>query len=72
MIAAWMLFAIVTGVFFSFAALAAARAASAVRQPTRMIWSAALLAAALWPVRASGSVSFSISQILVRLHWRKM
>ena len=50
MIAAWMLFAIVTGIFFGFAALAAARAASAVRQPTRMIWSAALLAAALWPV----------------------
>jgi TonB family protein len=49
MIAAWMLFAIVTGSIFGLAALAASRAAEAARRQTRIIWSAALLAAAFWP-----------------------
>ena len=49
MIASWMLFAIVTGLLFALAALAAARAASAAGWQTRTIWSAALLAVALWP-----------------------
>ncbi|HET7551537.1 MAG TPA: hypothetical protein VFK04_09605 [Gemmatimonadaceae bacterium] len=52
MIASWMLFAVVTGLLFGLAALAAARAASAARQQTRAIWAAALLAAAFWPVIA--------------------
>lgn len=49
MIASWMLFAVVTGLLFALAALAAARAASAAGRQTRIIWSAALLAAAFWP-----------------------
>ncbi|HET7622031.1 MAG TPA: M56 family metallopeptidase [Gemmatimonadaceae bacterium] len=48
-VASWMLFAIFTGSIFALAALAAARAASAARRQTRMIWSAALLAVAFWP-----------------------
>ena len=49
MIAAWMLFAVVTGLLFGLAALAAVRAAEAARLQTRLIWFAALVAAALWP-----------------------
>ena len=52
MIASWMLFAVVTGLLFALAALAAARAASAAGRQTRIIWSAALLAAAFWPAFA--------------------
>ncbi len=49
MIAAWMLFTVATGLLFGLAALAAARASSAMGRPTRMIWSVALIAAAFWP-----------------------
>ncbi|HEX5439169.1 MAG TPA: M56 family metallopeptidase [Gemmatimonadaceae bacterium] len=52
MIAMWMAFAIMLGAIFGLAALAAQRAAAAVRAPTRFIWLAALLAAAIWPVVA--------------------
>lgn len=52
MIASWMLFAVVTGLLFGLAALAAARAASAARRQTRTIWAVALLATAFWPVIA--------------------
>lgn len=49
MIVSWMLFTVVIGLLFVLAALAAARASSAVGRPTRMIWAATLISAAFWP-----------------------
>jgi TonB family protein len=58
MIAAWMIFAIVTGALFALAALAAARAASAMGRQTRAIWCGALVAAAFWPPVAIAASHF--------------
>lgn len=58
MIGAWMIFAIVTGALFALAALAAARAASAMGRQTRAIWCAALVAAAFWPPVAIAASHF--------------
>lgn len=50
MIAAWMLFSIVTGCALTVAAVAADRLASLSQRPRRFIWLAALIATSFWPV----------------------
>jgi len=51
-IAAWMLFSIVTGGALTLAALAADRVAFLSRRPRRFIWLASLVATTFWPVIA--------------------
>jgi TonB family protein len=50
MIASWMLYAILTGVLFTVAAIALDRVAVARGRPVRMIWLFALLFSVAWPV----------------------
>lgn len=52
MIAAWMLFSILTGCALTVAAVAADRLASLWRRPRRFVWLATLIVTSLWPIIA--------------------
>jgi len=49
MIAAWMVFSVVTGCAFTAAAIAAQQLASLGRQPRRFVWLAAMVVTTSWP-----------------------